>query len=179
MTAILCARCKRPNGASARTCIWCEALLAECETIRDLEATTIEADYLDGIARLDDSGPVRLIITRECIEIVETLPGSRSIRIPARSILETRVERSDLSAQPAHGPWWQSLRKGLFSGSRRDRSDEEHRYVLAVKYKTGDEVFTGLFAYMDRNGRATAQKIRRLLGKSVDGRRLGRARLRG
>lgn len=160
MTAILCHLCKRPNGVSAKNCIWCRAQLAEGATVLEYGVNAIEADYLEGIARLDDPSPVRLIVTREGIEVVELVPGSRSIKIPASSIVEVSVTRSGFGERHTESPWWRSALGPLRLGSvRSNTTNEERGYRLAVQYRAGDEVHKGLFSCSQRDGRLVARKL--------------------
>src|SRR5215471_13492958 len=101
---IYCQHCHRPNGASSRKCMWCEANLSG-PTSTEIDTTTLEVDYMSGIDRLDNPGPVRMVISSEGIEIAEILPGSRSFKIPAASIIEVNVTASNVKNEAMERPW--------------------------------------------------------------------------
>jgi len=72
-------------------CIWCGVPITGSGQPTNIATTKVEIGYLDGIDRFEDSGPVRLIISGEGIEVAELIPGSRSVKIPACSVLGARV----------------------------------------------------------------------------------------
>ncbi|HSB12100.1 MAG TPA: hypothetical protein VLM38_21620 [Blastocatellia bacterium] len=128
----------------------------------------MEADYLEGIARLDDPTSVRLIITRDGIEVVEMVPGSRSIKIPAGSIDEISVADLDFEQRNTNSRWWRSALEPLrVSPASSNRANEERNYMLEVRYRAGDEVRNAVFRYSHRDGRTIALRLDQLLGKPV------------
>ena len=167
MTAIPCHQCGRPNGASAKKCIWCNASFSADVPVEAFGTTTVEADYLEGIDRLDDPGPVRLVISPDGIEVVEVLPGSRSIKIPAASILEANLTYSTDTEESQQRPWWRRAIEPLSFASTSDRTRdvEASDYILTIKYRDGDEVRTGVFSRSDRQGLMLARKLAGILGK--------------
>ena len=167
MTAIHCHQCGRPNGASVKRCIWCNAQISAGGSARPFDITTLEADYVEGVERLCDPTPVRLIVSPDSIEVVEVLPGSRSIKLPAESILEANLAYSADGEKQTERAWWQSALEPLgFTSVPTSRNGVEGRdFVLTIKYRDGDEVRTGVFTCSDPHGLGLARKLTRILGE--------------
>lgn len=166
MTAILCNHCKRPNSVSATVCIWCRNPLSQPGTPLQRDYTTLEADYIEGIDRLDDPGPVRLMVSCDGIEVVELVPGSRSVEIPASSIIETRISRSHRTEGATRAPRWRIALVPLrFGTSRADNANEQRECILEVKYTTGGEERVALFKWLDGDGQTKTSKLKRTLEK--------------
>src|SRR5947209_7115538 len=99
MNPIYCPQCNRANGATAKMCIWCGVPITGSGQPTNIATTKVEIGYLDGIDRFEDSGPVRLIISGEGIEVAELIPGSRSVKIPASSVLGASVVDASTSKE--------------------------------------------------------------------------------
>ncbi|HSQ20390.1 MAG TPA: hypothetical protein VLR92_08445, partial [Blastocatellia bacterium] len=130
--------------------------------------TTVEVDYVEGIDRLVDPAPVRLVIGPNGIEVVELLPGSRSIKIPAGSIIEANLAHSPGDGRPTERRWWRSVIEPLRFGSAPDEKKGaigSRDYVLTIKYRDGDEVRTGVFSRSDQPGLELERKLTRILAK--------------
>lgn len=168
MTAVHCHQCGRPNAASVKKCIWCNAQIADGVPSGAFDTTTVEADYLEGIDRLNDPAPVRLVISPNGIEIVELLPGSRSIKISADSIIEANLAHSPGDERPTERRWWRSviepLRFGPAPGEKKGVTLSRD-YVLTIKYRDGDEVRTGVFSRSDQPGMEFERKLTLILAK--------------
>lgn len=164
---VYCDECGRPNGATAVSCIWCGVPMLNHGAVGAVPTTRVEIGYLDGIDRFEDAEPVRLIISAEGIEVSELVPGTRSVRIPASSILEantvdgsTTIE--DDRAQP--GRWWLALRpKGFSKQNRKAAEVKAHDYILTVRYRDGDEVRTAVFHREDVGGLAVVEGLARIV----------------
>src|ERR1051325_11020811 len=87
MTPVHCQECGRANGAAAKRCIWCGVPLIDRGKPSSFDPTRVEIDYLDGIERLDNPAPVKLLISADGLEVTELMPGSRSIKIAAASLI--------------------------------------------------------------------------------------------
>ena len=129
-----------------------------------IQTTSVEIGYLDGIDRFLDAAPVRLIISAEGIEIAELIPGSRSVKIPASSILEASSADAstirDTPARPKSG--W--LR---FRPKRSSPEPTSHDYILAIKYKEADETRTVVFHREDSAGLAVVEGLVRIVNSLV------------
>jgi hypothetical protein len=167
MTPIHCQHCGRANGSAAKKCIWCGAPITDASGTLRLETTRVEIGYLDGIDRFEDAGPVRLIIGPEGVEVLELIPGSRSFKIPASSILEANVvDASTMIEGKRIRPtwWWLALGPLAFLVRGRKTPDvKEHDYILTIKYQTGSEVRNAVFHREDRAGLAVVEGLARIV----------------
>jgi len=174
MATIYCQRCQRPNGASSQKCIWCEANLSG-STSTEIETTTLEVDYVSGIDRLDNPGPVRMVISSEGIEIAEILPGSRSFKIPTASIIEVNVAASNVTTEAKERPWWRRITGSLKEASTNDSSESvQGDYVFTVRYESDNEAGTVVFRRYDPGGNMPVWRIADKLGR-LTGQRQGSA----
>jgi hypothetical protein len=168
MTPIYCQECKRANGATAQKCIWCGVPLTGALQTGRVDTTRVEIGYLDGIDRFEDAGPVRLIISAEGIEVTELIPGSRSLTIPASSVLGASVvDASTMTAgKRMRRPTWSWLTLGplalLFPG-KRSPDVKVHDYILTIKYRSGDEVRNAVFHREDRSGLVVVEGLARIV----------------
>ncbi|HWO00301.1 MAG TPA: hypothetical protein VNS63_13640 [Blastocatellia bacterium] len=167
MTPIHCQECGRANGASAKRCIWCGLPIVNRASPEVFAPTRIEIDYLDGIERLDDSATVRMVIGREGIDVSETVPGSRTFKIPASSIIDaTVVDGSTIvEGQYVRSPWWW-LALGPFAVFVRGKKTPDiknHDYLLTIRYKQGSETRTAVFHREDRAGLPVVEGLARIV----------------
>ena len=169
MSPIYCDQCGRANGASAKSCIWCGVPMFNREAVGYAETTRVEIGYLDGIERLKDAAPVRLTISIEGVEVVELIPGTRSVKIPASSILETNcVDASAMIEDNVASPLRWSLLRGLtkvFLPRTRTKSSavKLHDYLFTIKYQDGEETHTAVFHREDRTGLAVVEGLVRIV----------------
>jgi len=171
MSPIYCDECGRANGASAKKCIWCGVPMSNGSTAGSIETTRVEIGYLDGIDRFEDAGPVRLIISVEGIEVAELIPGTRSVKIPASSILEANVvDASTMIEGKRKRPtwWWLALGPAaLLIPGRKTPDVKEHDYILTIKYKAGNETRNAVFHREDRVGLAVVEGLARIVTSLV------------
>lgn len=164
---IYCNECTRPNGATAVTCIWCGVPMFNGGAVGAVSTTRVEIGYLDGIERFEDAEPVRLIISAEGIEVSELVPGTRSVRIPASSILEANaVDASTMIEGKRVRPkwWWLALGPGaLLIPGRKTPDVKEHDYILTIKYRAGTETRNAVFHREDRAGLAVVEGLARIV----------------
>lgn len=167
MTPIYCQECSRANGASAKRCIWCGVPIVSRGGKEDFAATKIEIDYLDGIERLDGSATVRLVINRDGIEVSETVPGSRTFKIPAASIIEANVVDGSTVTEGKRvrsGWWWLAL--GPFAvlvPGKKAPDTKNHDYLLTIKYRQENETRTVVFHREDRAGLPVVEGLARIV----------------
>ena len=167
MSPIYCHECKRANGAAARKCIWCGAPIIDATGTARLETTRVEIGYLGGIDRFEDSGPVRLIIGPDGIEVSELISGSRSVKIPASAILEVNVVDAStmIEGKRVRSAWWW-LALGplaLLTRGRKTPDVKEHDYILSIKYKAADGIRNAVFQRDDRAGLAVVEGLARIV----------------
>ena len=131
------------------------------------EPTRVEVGYLDGIERLDNPTPVTLMIDSDGIEVSELMPGSRTARISAASIIEARVVDASVmvKGQGKRGGW---LRLALkpFGGSSRTEEEPEvkkHDYILSIKYRQGENIRHAVFHREDRGGLDAVERLARII----------------
>jgi len=120
------------------------------DAARGSETKSVELDYVEGIDRFDDAGPVRLIVSSEGIEVLELMPGSRSVTIPADCILETRVQDSLAPHNGDDGKSWKRLLKVPSAGASRNTAGTVKRQsVLTIKYRIDGEIRDAVFCRDD------------------------------
>lgn len=128
-----------------------------------------------GIDRLDNPGPVRMVISSEGIEIAEILPGSRSFKIPASSIIEVNVSASNVTTEPKGRPLWRRITGSLKEAATNDSSESvQGDYVFTVRYERDNEEGTIVFRRYDQGGNMPVWRIADTLGR-LTGQRQGSA----
>jgi len=167
MSPIYCDECGRANGEAAKKCIWCGLPLKEAIGNQRVETTRVELGYLDGIDRFEDAGPVRLIIGSDGIEVTEIIPGTRSIKLSAKSIIDARVVDAStmIPGKRVRSTWWW-LALGplaLFVPGKRAPDTKEHDYILTIKYKEGEKVCNAVFHREDRAGLSVVEGLARIV----------------
>jgi len=163
MSAINCHECGRPNSVTARRCMWCSVPISEDSAPR-FDTKSVELDYLEGIDRFDDAGPVRLIVSSEGIEVLELMPGSRSVKIPADCILETRVEDSLSSHNGDDGKSWKRLLKVPSAGASRNAAGTAKRQsILTIKYRIDGEIRDAIFCRDDPPGASAVAGVAKIM----------------
>lgn len=167
MTPIHCQECGRANGASAKRCIWCGVPIVDRGAPEEFAATKIEIDYLDGIERLDDAATVRMVISRDGIEISETVPGSRKFKISASSIIDANVVDGSTVVEGKRvrsGWWWLALGPfAVFVPGKKAPDTKKHDYLLTIRYKEGSETRTAVFHREDRSGLPVVEGLARIV----------------
>src|SRR5262245_950561 len=167
MTAVYCHTCGRPNGAAAIKCMWCGVALSDDTETNTHVTTCVEILYVDGIDRFADAGPVRLMISAKGVEVVELMPGSRSIKIPVETILEANVIIATADEQREGSR--SALRRRVFRRAGRQAVEQQCHYTLAIRFTVGSEVQTASFRREDRVGLAVVEGLARILSALVRG----------
>jgi len=174
MTPTYCHECGRANAAAARRCIWCGLPLVDKGTPSTFEPTRVEVDYLDGIERLDEPAPVRLLINSAGVEVSEQMPGSRTTHIAARSIIDASTVDASLmvETQSERTPLWRYLilpfGLGYFFKRKPAPSEEkQHDYVLLIRYRSEGETRTAVFHRQDRAGLPVVEGLARIINLLV------------
>lgn len=167
MTAIYCQECGRANGEAAKRCLWCGVPIVDPSSPHEFAPTRIEIDYLHGIERLDESATVRMVISRDGLEVSETVPGSRTFKIPASAILDAKVVDASThieAKQSRSAPW--GLAFGPFARATRDKKapdTRKHHYLLTIKYKQGSETRAAVFHSEDSAGLTVVERLARIV----------------
>lgn len=167
LTPSYCQECGRANGEAAKRCLWCGVPIVDRDSPREFAATRIEIEYLDGIERLDDSATVRMVLSRDGIEVNETVPGSRIFKIPASSIIDATVVDGStvVVGKRVRSAWWW-LALGPFAPVVRGKKTpdtKKHDYLLAIRYKEGSETRTAVFHREDRAGLPVVEGLARIV----------------
>ena len=166
-TPIYCQECGRANGEAAKRCLWCGVPIVDRESPHEFAPTRIEIEYLDGIERLDDAATVRMVISRDGIEVSETVPGSRKLKIPASSITDATVVDAStvVEGKQDRSAWWLlALGPFAFFVPRKKAPDTKmHDYLLAISYKVGSETRTAVFHREDRAGLPVVEGLARIV----------------
>ncbi len=165
VTPIYCQECARANSEAAKRCLWCGVPIVDRGSPHEFAATQIEIEYLGGIERLDDSATVRMVISREGIEVSETVPGSRTFKIPASSIFDANVADASTVIEAKHvrsARWWRALGPlaPVVRGTKTPDT-RNHDYHLAISYREGSETRTALFHREDREGLRVLERLAR------------------
>jgi hypothetical protein len=174
MTPTYCQECGRANAAAARRCIWCGLPMVDKGRPASFEPTRVELDYLDGIERLDEPGPVRLLINSSGIDVSEQMPGSRTAHIAARSLIDASTVDSSLMVEtrPERTPLWRYLilpfGAGYFFNKKSARTEEkQYDYVLLIRYRSEGEARTAVFHRQDRAGLTVVEGLARIVNLLV------------
>jgi hypothetical protein len=172
MSPIYCDECGRANGASAKKCIWCGLPILAGNKSGTIETTRVEIGYIDGLDRFEEAGAVRFIINAEGIEVAELIPGTRTVKIPASSILEANVvDASTMIEGKRERPkwwWWLAIGPGaLLIPGKRTPDVKEHDYILTIKYKTGTAIRNAVFHREDRVGLSVVEGLARIVTSLV------------
>ncbi|MFL6213457.1 MAG: hypothetical protein ACJ74J_06120 [Blastocatellia bacterium] len=174
MIPTYCQECGRANAAAARRCIWCGLPLVDKGTPTRFEPTRVEIDYLDGIERLDEPGPVRLLINSAGIDVSEQMPGSRTTHIAARSIIDASTVDASLTveAKRERTPLWRYLilpfGVGYFFKRKSAPTEEkQYDYVLLIRYRNDGEARTAVFHRQDRAGLTVVEGLARIINLLV------------
>jgi hypothetical protein len=171
MTPVYCQECGRANSASARRCIWCGIPIVHGGSPVSFDTTRVEIDYLDGIERLDNPASVRLVIDRKGVEVSELMPGTRTIRIDANSLIRADVIDGSTEIEPKrkYRALWKILifPLGLLMSKDKPPETRRHDYILNIRYKVGDEIHNAVFHRQDRVGLSMVEGIARIINMLV------------
>jgi len=143
--------------------MWCASNVADSAST-EIDTTTIEVDYVSGIDRLDNPGPVRMVISSEGIEIAEILPGTRTFKIPAASIIDVNVTASNVKNEAMERPWWRRFTRSVKEVSTND-TNESGDYLFTVRYEQDNTEGTIVFRRYDPNGNMPVWRIADTLGR--------------
>lgn len=164
MSAINCHECRRPNSVTARRCIWCSVPISEDAAATRSHTKSVELHYLEGIDRFDDEGPVRMIVSAAGIEVLELMPGSRSVKIPADCIVATRVEDSPIPHNGDDSKLWKRMLKApSASASRNTAHTAKRRSVLTIKYRIDGEIRDATFCRDDPPGASAVAGVAEIM----------------
>jgi hypothetical protein len=107
-----------------------------------------------------------MVISSEGIEIAEILPGSRSFKIPATSIIEVNVNASSVTIKAKERSWWRKITGSLSESSTND-SDESAQsdFVFTVRYEKDDGEGIMVFRRYDPSGNMPVWRIADTLGR--------------
>lgn len=173
MSPIYCQQCNRANAAAAKKCIWCGVPLTSSGKQANVGTTKVEIEYLDGVDRFEDAGPVRLIISPDGIEVAELIPGTRSVKIPASAVLGAIVVDASTTKEGKRtrsGWLWLTLGPfALFFPGKRSPAIKVHDYILTIRYKSGDETRNAVFHREDRAGLSVVEGLARIVSSLAAG----------
>ena len=157
-----CFSCHRPNSPAAIRCLWCGALFQDATVANNVVVIQGEFTYLGGFDRLDSPQTVSLRVTSEGVEIKEMMPGTRAVQIPATAILEARVVRNiDKVRVDEAVSWWRKLFFDDETNQKNLRQKEEilREYIVTIRYRSGDKLFSVAFRRDDATASMTAEKV--------------------
>jgi hypothetical protein len=135
------------------------------------DPTRVEIDYLDGIERLDNPAPVKLIINSDGIEVCELMPGSRTIKIDAASLVQASVVDGSITVEGkrARAPmWWLALGPfALVVKGKKKPDTKKYDYLLTIKYTAGGQECNAVFHREDRAGLSMLEGLARIINTLV------------
>jgi len=135
------------------------------------ETTSVELEYLSGIERLSDPTPVRIVISLDGIEISEVMPGSRSIRIPARDVIEAQIaDGSTVEEGERVRPlwWWFALGPlALLFAGKKSADVKHHDYILTIRYREDGQTRHAVFHREDSAGLSLVTGVARIVSSLV------------
>ena len=168
---VCCSECERVNGSAATLCLWCGAPIINAPISPVFEPTRAELDYVGGIERLEDPTAVRLVISEAGIEIVEIMPGSRKVLIPAAAIVDARVTvgGGPRPEKTTPQPWWLRLGRSILRTSRRTKRPVEEipDYTLTIRYQESGEARSAVFHRRGGAGLSMIQGLARSVASLV------------
>jgi hypothetical protein len=124
--------------------MWCGLPIIDDETADSFEITQIEMDYASGIERLSEPMPVRLIVGPSGLEVIEMMPGSRRVLIPADSLIEALAETATDDA-------------------KEERDSVKQARGLTVRYREAAEVRVALFYTEDERSQSSIEQVVRII----------------
>ncbi|HWP43064.1 MAG TPA: hypothetical protein VNO14_07510 [Blastocatellia bacterium] len=158
-----CYGCGRVNSPAAKRCIWCGLPIIDSDTEASFEITSAQLDYLSGIERLDEPIQVRVMVGPSGVEVIEMLPGSRRVLIPASDLIGAEVEQEGSATGERKAP---RIRRGLSLGkinialgSAKPEDEAGKEGTLIIKYSEGSEVRAASFQGRDSSGLASINRI--------------------
>ncbi len=120
---------------------------------------------------MKDPAPVRLTISVEGIEVTELMPGSRSEKIEAGSIIEARVVDASavVEGERVRPRWWWFAfgPLALAIPGKQQPDVKQHDYILTIKYRSGDEIHNAVFHRQDRSGLAVVEGLSRIISTLI------------
>jgi hypothetical protein len=137
--------------------------ISEDGTATPSDTKSVELHYLEGIDRFDDEGPVRLIVSAAGIEVVELMPGSRSVKIPADCILETRVEDSLIPHNGDDSKSWKRMLKAPSPSASRNTDKAKRQSILTIKYRIDSEIRDAIFCRDDPPGASAIAGVAKIM----------------
>lgn len=174
MIPTYCQECGRTNGGAAKRCLWCGVPLIDKGAPDRFEPTRVEIDYLDGIERLDDPLPVRLVINADGVEVSELMPGSRTYKIAAAALVEASVVDASVTveAKRKRPALWRIVltpfgRKVWKEKPGETKAVKQYDYVLTIRYRAGDAVRIAVFHRQDRIGLQVVDGLARIINLLV------------
>ncbi len=167
---IYCNECGRPNSASALRCIYCAVPISGEGSPRLFEAISLELEYLSGIERLEDPMPVRLIVTNEGVEVRELMPGTRTAKIAANSLIEAQaVDASTTENEIVNRSWWQIITTPLSALRHHPvRVTNRTDYFLTIRYRVADEIRSAVFHREDRAAPSLVETAARCISLLIE-----------
>jgi hypothetical protein len=171
LVPIYCQQCGRANGVAAKNCIWCGLLIKQGFTQR-FDTTRVEIEYLSGIDGIEDPATVRLVISGSGLEISKVLPGNKTFRISAHSLIDARVVDASVLVEGGRGraPYWWWLVLGPFAllvPGKRKPDITKHDYILSIRYSAAGVVRCAVFHREDRMGGSMVEGLARIVAALV------------
>ena len=137
----------------------------------DFEATRLEIEYLSGIDRLDDPGPVKLVVGPDGIEINEIIPGSRTIKIAAEKIIDATVVDAStvIEEKRKRRPiWWYIISPLAVAASGEKLPDKKkHDYIITIRYEEEGEIRNAVFHREDSLGLSLVNGLAQIIALLV------------
>jgi hypothetical protein len=169
METMSCGGCGRVNSRAAKKCIWCGLPVISDEITGNFEVSQIDLDYVSGLVRLDEPVPVRLLVGPTGVEVIEIMPGSRRVLIPAGSLVESRIEPAAPGADPKAFPRQRLVigKLNITIPGGRARAGATRMYNLIIDYREGSETRSAVFHREESRGTSSIKNIARIISMLI------------
>ncbi len=113
--------------------------------------------------------PVRLTVNADGVEVKEVLPGSRIFWLAAEAVLEARVvdKMERIKVEKRVSFLQKLLSESASLQSQRFKERITHDYILTLRYRSQERVFTAAFHRLDPAGKVMVSNTARTINALV------------
>lgn len=114
---------------------------------------------------------MRLVIDRDGVEVSELMPGTRTIRIDAGSLIRADMIDGSTEIEPKQKrlALWKIIffPLGMLRAKNKPPETRRHDYILNIRYKAGGEICNAVFHRQDRAGLQLVEGLARIINMLV------------
>lgn len=162
---IKCLECHRPNPLTAMRCMWCSVPIADHHHPEHFTDSRFELHYLGGLERLDNPLPVSFTISLDGIEVKESMPGSRRVKIAVDSIIEAHiinnVQKVQIEKKIAF--WRRILLDDDALEKHKTTEQILYDYIITIRFRAGEKTCSAAFQSAGREGSSIVNKVARTI----------------